>query len=71
MNSDEESPTNDCYICKQADKTAVSRARPLQPVPFPTGPWKQIGIDIVGPIGCLPLDYCFAITAVNYFSKWP
>lgn len=68
------------YSCNQVDatksvavqhtgKTAVTRAASLQPVPFSTGPWKQIGIDIVRPIGRLPLDCCFAITAVDYFSK--
>lgn len=60
----------DCYLCK-TDKTAVTRAAPLQPLPFSTEPWKQIGINIVGPINSLPLDCRFTITAVDCFSKWP
>lgn len=56
---------------QQNGKTAVTRAAPLQPDPFSTGPRKHIGINIVGPIDCLPLNCRFAITAVDYFSKWP
>ncbi|XP_064467133.1 uncharacterized protein K02A2.6-like [Ornithodoros turicata] len=60
-----------CHICSTADKTAVTRHAPLQPVPFPSGPWKQVGIDLVGPFSNLPSGCRFAITAVDYYSKWP
>ncbi|XP_064464778.1 uncharacterized protein K02A2.6-like [Ornithodoros turicata] len=71
MDAEIETYVRDCYICREADKTAVTHKAPLQPVPFPCGPWKQLGIDIVGPFGNLPARCRFAITAVDYFSKWP
>ncbi|XP_064469689.1 uncharacterized protein LOC135384417 [Ornithodoros turicata] len=60
-----------CHIYSAADKTAVTRHAPLQPVPFPSGPWKQVGIDLVGPFSNLPSGCRLAITAVDYYSKWP
>lgn len=61
----------DCNTCQTNDKTAVTAAAPLQPVPFLSGAWKQIGIDIVGPFYKLPSQFRFAVALVGYFSKWP
>lgn len=60
-----------CPTCNITDKTAVTHPTPLQPISFPSGPWKQIGIDVVGPFNNFPSQSRYAITVVDYFSKWP
>lgn len=36
-----------------------------------SGPWKQLGADIVGPFYKLPSQFRLAITLVGYICKWP
>ena len=42
----------------------------MQPVELPDRAWSKLGIDIVGPINGAPASSRFAITMVDYFSKW-
>ncbi|XP_029838267.2 uncharacterized protein LOC115322083 [Ixodes scapularis] len=44
---------------------------PLQPVPLPERPWSKVGIDVVGPFERAEPACRYAITLVDYFSKWP
>lgn len=60
-----------CAVCQSVDKSAKPVTPPLQPVAFPSAPWQKLGIDIVGPFANVPADCRFAITAIDYFSKWP
>lgn len=60
-----------CATCRQNDKTAVTHNAPLQPVPLPVAAWEKVGIDIVGPFDTAPRDSRFAVTLVDYYSKWP
>lgn len=60
-----------CSVCQAVDKSAKPVTPPLQPVAFPSAPWQKLGIDIVGPFSNVSADCRFAITAVDYFSKWP
>ncbi|CAM5112697.1 unnamed protein product [Eretmochelys imbricata] len=53
------------------DKTAVTCIPPLQPVPLPESSWGKVAIDIVGPFDTAPSDCHYAITLIDYFSKWP
>jgi len=53
------------------DKTAVTRVPPLQPVPLPNAAWEKLAIDIVGPLDKGQMDCRYAITWIDYFSKWP
>lgn len=60
-----------CGVCQSVDKSAKPVTPPLQPVAFPSAPWQKLGIDIVGPFANVSADCRFAITAIDYFSKWP
>lgn len=60
-----------CTVCQSVDKSARPVVPPLQSVEFPSGPWKKIGIDIVGPFAYAPTDTQFAMTLNDCFSKWP
>lgn len=60
-----------CRICEMADKSATTAATPLQPVPLPERPWEKLAVDIVGTLQRAPHDCRYAITLIDYFSKWP
>lgn len=60
-----------CSICQSCDKTAKASPAPLQPVELPGGPFQHVACDIVGPIERAPYDCRYAITLIDYFSKWP
>lgn len=60
-----------CSVCQSCDKTAKTALAPLQPVQFPDGPFQHVAVDIVGPFDRGSQDCRFAITLVDYFSKWP
>ena len=60
-----------CVTCSQHDKTAVTRVSPLQPVPLPNGAWEKLAIDIVGPFNTAAQNCRYAITLIDYYSKWP
>ena len=71
MDAHVESAIKACITCQQHDKTAVTHASPRQPVPYTDATWEKLAIDIVGPFDSVPLDCRFAITLIDYFSKWP
>ncbi|KAJ8362815.1 hypothetical protein SKAU_G00116460 [Synaphobranchus kaupii] len=60
-----------CQPCQLNDKTATPHAAPLQPVPLPDGPWRKLGMDILGPFEIAKWDCKYAITLTDYYSKWP
>uniref|UniRef100_A0A5S6R443 RNA-directed DNA polymerase n=1 Tax=Trichuris muris TaxID=70415 RepID=A0A5S6R443_TRIMR len=60
-----------CSTCQQMDKTVTSFHPPLQPVPLPSAEWEKLGIDIVGPLNGMPYTQRFAVTMIDYYSKWP
>lgn len=60
-----------CTTCQSCDKTAAVSPAPLQPIKFPEGPFQHVAVDIVGPFEQGTYDCRFAITLVDYFSKWP
>lgn len=60
-----------CIACQKHDKIVYTAPASMQPVPFPTGAWKQSGIDFVGSFTSFPGHRKYAITAADYFSKWP
>ena len=63
----------DCPTCQGKDAVLSQDARPapLQTVPLPDRSWSKLGVDIVGPIAGAPPSCRFAVTATDYFSKWP
>ncbi|KFD45720.1 hypothetical protein M513_13398, partial [Trichuris suis] len=51
--------------------TAVQYRAPLNPVPLQHAAWEKLAIDIVGPLQNSRYGERFAITLVDYYSKWP
>ena len=66
-----ETMVKNCTTCRQNDKSTVTHDAPLQPVPLPSAAWEKVSVDIVGPFEIAPPDCRFAITMVDYYSKWP
>lgn len=60
-----------CDVCQcvkhRFDKPSLS----LHPVPVQKGPWKQVGIDLVGPLPEIKSGNKYIMTVTDYFSKWP
>lgn len=71
MDKQVESAVKNCHICLEADKSAKTSPVPLQPVEWPERPWQKLGLDIVGPLEHAPRNSRFAVTLVDYHSKWP
>lgn len=40
-------------------------------VPLLAAPWQKVGLDIVGPFELGTWDCRYALTLVDYYSKWP
>ncbi len=49
----------------------VTYDAPLKPVELPSAAWEKVSIDTVGPFETAPANCRYAITLVDYFSKWP
>lgn len=71
MDAQVEAAIKACITCQSHDKSAVTHTTPLQPVPYPEQFWEKVAIDVVGPFDRAPMDCCFAITLIDYHSKWP
>jgi len=52
------------------DNVAVTQMPPLQPVPLPSAAWEKLAMDIVRPLDKAPTDSRYAITLIDYFSRW-
>lgn len=62
---------NCCSICQSADKSAKPAVAPLLPIPWPERAWQKLALDIVGPFGRAKESCKFAITLIDFYSKWP
>ncbi|KAL7856478.1 hypothetical protein SRHO_G00153770 [Serrasalmus rhombeus] len=71
MNLQVENAIKTCTTCLQHDKTAITHTAPLHPVPIPTAAWEKVAIDIVGPFHHAVHDCRYAVTFIDYYSKWP
>ena len=60
-----------CITCQLSDKSVSTKTAPMQSVPLPNKCWEKVGIDIVGPDYSATPDCRFAITLIDYHSKWP
>ncbi|KAJ8044581.1 hypothetical protein HOLleu_07364 [Holothuria leucospilota] len=60
-----------CVICQSNDKSIKTAKAPLQPVEFPSRPWEKLALDIAGPFLRATPECRYAITLVDYYSKWP
>eukprot|EP00731_Ephydatia_muelleri_P006766 Em0003g1014a len=60
-----------CDVCQRTKQKFDHPAAELHPVPEPSQSWKQIGIDIVGPLPCTEHGNKYIIVVTDYFTKWP
>ena len=60
-----------CELCQSLDKYNCFRPGPLIPISLPDRPWLKLGMDIVRPFDNLQRQFRFAITLIDYYSKWP
>ncbi|UYV72300.1 hypothetical protein LAZ67_9002523 [Cordylochernes scorpioides] len=71
MDKDVEDLVTTCWVCKNHDKRLKSIRVPITPVERPANPWTKLGLDIVGPFIDTEIGLKFAITLIDYTSKWP
>ncbi|KAF7643826.1 hypothetical protein LDENG_00232710 [Lucifuga dentata] len=71
MDAQVEAAIKACVTCQSHDKSAITHTPPLQPVSYPEGAWEKLAIDVVGPFDKAPIDCCYAVTLIDYHSKWP
>ena len=71
MDKQIEQAVRDCSTCRMNDKSCVTRNAPLNPVKLPEKVWEKVGLDCVGPFLLAPRDQRYAVTLVDYRSKWP
>ena len=60
-----------CDQCQRTKRKFDRPATQLHPVPVPNYGWKQIGIDLVGPLPCSDKGNKYIIVVTDYFTKWP
>ncbi|KAF0303201.1 uncharacterized protein FJT64_024775 [Amphibalanus amphitrite] len=72
INREVEELCRSCERCQHSDAVLSQRARPapMQPVDLPDRAWSKLGMDIVGPINGAPATARYAITLIDYRSKW-
>jgi transposase InsO family protein len=71
MDKEVEDLVKHCITCKSNDKNDKSGFAPLMPVQYPSNAWSKLSMDIVGPFERGPNECRFAITLIDYHSKWP
>lgn len=60
-----------CTACAVNNENNTSRAAPLVPVSWPTKAWSKIAVDIVGELHGLSQSSRFAVTVMDFHSRWP
>ena len=71
MDEQVENLVKSCIVCQSNDKSAKTHFAPLKPVSYPDKPWTKLAMDIVGPFEMAKNECRFAITLIDYNSKWP
>ena len=62
---------HNCSTCNQSPKTAKFFDTSVTRIETPSVPWHTLGIDLIGPLNDLPPDCCYALTVMDYHSKYP
>ena len=60
-----------CDHCQRTKRKFDHPSEELHPVPVPNSCWKQIGIDLIGPLPITRNGNKYIIVVTDYFSKWP
>ena len=66
-----ESYVRNCIACANSDKSASQSTVPLKPTALPDSPWKELSIDIMGPIESAPRGFKYLVVLHDFYSKWP
>ena len=61
----------DCSVCNQSKKTAKFYTSPPCERKAAAKPWHTLGIDIIGPLQNVPADKRYALTVMDYYSRFP
>lgn len=65
LDKDAEHFVRDCIPCSSSDKTYQTTNAPLDPRKFPSGPWMELGIDIMGPFQSAPTGFRFLVVMTD------
>lgn len=60
-----------CDKCQKNSNKPPMQAPELHPVPVPSGVWKQVGMDLIGPLPKSRNGNLYICGLTDYFSKWP
>lgn len=60
--------SKNCKVCVSSDKTAIVSATPLQPVPFPSGPWEKVAVNRQARLKLLPGTH-YTMILIDYPCK--
>ena len=58
---------DNCLACQAVTPSKSSRIEPLQMTPLPSGPWKMLAMDFLGPF---PSGY-FLLVVIDEYSRFP
>ena len=59
------------HVRRRKESLTDHPAEELHPVPVPNSSWKQIGIDLIGPLPTTTNDNKYVIVVADYSFKWP
>jgi hypothetical protein len=58
-----------CDTCQRTNNPIKKKRPPLNSVAVPDTPWRQVGLDLIGPLPEADSGYKYAATMTDYFSK--
>ncbi|XP_061176109.1 uncharacterized protein K02A2.6-like [Saccostrea echinata] len=64
MDKEVEKYVKSCHGCQI--NSAFPNPEPISPTPFPTGPWQELAIDILGPL----TSGQYVLVVVDYYSRY-
>ncbi|CAB4040892.1 retrotransposable element, partial [Paramuricea clavata] len=68
--SDVKQYVSTCDVCQRVDGKLGKQHAELHPIPV-SDVWKQVGIDLIGPLKASKQGNSYIATMTDYFSKWP
>lgn len=71
MDREVEQSLVECSVCAAHSKSSVPCSPPLQPIPLPEGPWRDLQLDIIGPLAGGHPQCRFGLVLVDRYSRWP
>ena len=70
MDADAHALLRECTVCARHDEHAKPCRPPLQPIQLPSGPWKVLQMDFIGPLRGPP-GARFGLVLCDLYSRWP